>query len=1154
MDTRETNNLTSAIIETMNIVSKANASTSTLTIEARIKEVVDAGLGIYKVAYMENVFEASSAYINDTYDIDELVYILIPNGNFDKNKVIISRADKNRNAQTGSKEENVYIALGDSLIEALADVNLCSYIPSQISTTTLINSSLVASINDSYVYCLNCDIATNIPKEQRVKGNYGITFEFPLIQDNQEIIYPITLDVSNIKGDPYGFDVYTNQKYYFHIPENAIFDSNRDITIKYFVTDFLLQQSGMPTDIHFKNVEIISAWEIAKDNMQGYHAYLIPSNGSTFLDETEKTLIPILYYNGKKTDLKNYDCYWFKQNNKINSSSEKYHQLGGVGWEILNEKKDTFSAAGGSSGTQYVTNVYEYKVESRVIFMDTIYKCVLANSKNTSSATVTIRVQSPINIELFSDSESNTYITEVGNYANITFRYTPNTVVADTDTLCIRRVIKDRLNNIIGDIITEPLIKISGLVTTYENHFSIPVNLIDNRIVIQCALFNKVISDNMVKEIEMGIKELTLYSQDSSPFNIYLENDDRMFNYDAEGNSPCSYNYNGPVTSIIKNIPPITITKLTKNFTSGDTDFSDAEYLATRVEWLFPRTDTMLKNLYTSTGEIVVTERGEYIVISGSYNSLKSLSYGIQDTFDDKKQNNNIMLYVYFKNEVVSRSIHSINFSKDGQVGTNGSKYSAIITYEGVPYCGLEDNGIESKWQVIYAADVDKWYTYNPAKGNLLAVYGDYILRNNYSTPTTPFVLQAQLYSDGERVTTLTSNDIEWSIFDDDHRYDNISSPIRIKSNGQMYFLDNIKWEDPDYNFTAIVRAKIRAKKDNLDNSLTDSEEYVFAYYPIETMRVEKYSYLEDMFPCMIGGFSQVTYASDGCNPQYDSNNNFIFTNTKDRIDTTPFYDFEWKGSGVIRTVTVQQDESCKVTPATKYDNGVAKNYLKVAVLPKDNVDNIKTAKVNSITFDLQDLENQLSYYTYMKKAISIFNDNTFNYDNSVAIVSNSSSLFDIKSKLLTTEENMLAMLNNIKNNDLDDEEDPVIQDLIDKIDNMINSINNLIEKTKLLCFDSAGSAYMSSSVAEHTNFIINILNGDYLIINEDLRIYNALVQTTYKTYQEQVNSTFISNESAILALVSSLFTFAEDNRWAILSGTYPDVEDEEEEGDNDGV
>ncbi len=84
----------------VNTISKDNvaAAKNDATIDASIKSVVNIDIGQYKVEYQGNVFDAYSSDPLSTYDAGEQVYVLVPQGDFSKRKVILGRSEYKNNS------------------------------------------------------------------------------------------------------------------------------------------------------------------------------------------------------------------------------------------------------------------------------------------------------------------------------------------------------------------------------------------------------------------------------------------------------------------------------------------------------------------------------------------------------------------------------------------------------------------------------------------------------------------------------------------------------------------------------------------------------------------------------------------------------------------------------------------------------------------------------------------------------------------------------------------------------------------------------------------------------------------------------------------------------------------------------------------------
>lgn len=92
-------------------------STSVKTISGVIKEIVDEEKCIYKVEYMGQPIEVFSAG-NVHYQLEDYVYILLPQGDFSGKKIIISLVEPEAREGSGGEPVNV-IAISAEKITAL---------------------------------------------------------------------------------------------------------------------------------------------------------------------------------------------------------------------------------------------------------------------------------------------------------------------------------------------------------------------------------------------------------------------------------------------------------------------------------------------------------------------------------------------------------------------------------------------------------------------------------------------------------------------------------------------------------------------------------------------------------------------------------------------------------------------------------------------------------------------------------------------------------------------------------------------------------------------------------------------------------------------------------------------------------------------------
>lgn len=1148
MDTN-LNTLSSALLQSIDAMaqSAADSTDRTLTIEAKVVEVIDAGIGTYKVEYLGNTFEATAAHTEIVYDVDEMVYVIVPCGDFDKNKVILSPVSPVTATYASTQGGASFITLGDNLFASVADVELCTYHPhdadpagSDASPYVNINITGFAqlfkeALKDSRTFNFSCRIKTDIDKSRRSKGNYGLVLDIPVIQENTQKFYSVVLDINNIKGDPYNLSAEALQNFYFTLPADMEYDDSRVPDIRSFVVNFMGDYSDTaPNDIWIKDIRLLSTLEVAEDQMTGYYMTLTASQGTSFLasrTSDTKTIRPTIYLNGKVTQLKNFDCYWFKENCLIDTENEKFNRFGGLGWEILNTKTDTVIGNDGTETYQYVTNDYDWEITQESIHSCTRFKCVLVKGEDIVSQTIAIRnLAASTDIQLVSATGSNQYTGNVGKIRLVLRYYEAGITTINNSSAAVNYAWQrfDKLGNYIDnnfytiDRFNEK-VTINGK-TYFETEISYDTSEVDESNLIHCTVYTETAGSAKVIQNIIGTESILITTGAAPTYRVNVINGDKIYKYDADGDSPKVADYDGPLSSAIKAINPIEITL----FKPDGTEFTSDEYAVTKIEWLVPVNSLIKLDAAQKTD---TASNPGYYTISGSYNNYKSLSYDIANTYNKKKADNTIFIKAYFRDNI-AEGVANLRFLKDGEGGTNGSKYSAIVTWNGYGYGERNSAGLMNKMQLIYVVDHAAWYIYNPATGNI-----------------TPFnsnqaQFKVDLYCDGEKIT---AQEVSWTIFDVGYVYDGIKTPVTISTNGVLNLNGN-NWTDFSDNYCATIEAKCRGKKSGIDDSLTDSEEYVYAYYPIEMTYVRYYRYLEGIVPTLDGGYDQVIYASDGTNPQYDNSENFIITDSLYNNDAGDMYDYNWSGSFNVSVQKNSADKSCKVTPTTKFDNGAAKNFVRVSLVMSDNAASILSQKISDTQNALRIAKDRLNYYKQLQNAISILT--AFNYDSYVADLQKAGNLYQTKTNLVRTLEELLNRLEKIYSLCVNYEDaDSQIHSRINQINDIKNKIANLINYSNQLGINSSATTKIKQ-IAPSTLLIDEIIvTGKSLpfltTVNDSIKRYNNQVNTVYTNYYEQLNDDFVDLVSIVQQVVNALNNYTSNSKWNALVSSYHGISEQ---------
>lgn len=323
------------------------------TIQATIVEKISKA-GKYKVKYQDSDFIAYANNSDADYPAGTLVYVLIPNSDFEANKIIIDVVDKTQaDFLTPITSEDNYIDVSGSLISDSPEIGLCSYrrksgteefddmylLYDRDSGIDLVNLDSLQLTNNLFKadsFLCGAQFKTALSANQKMQGNYGLIVEIDFKNNINEDLTTkrYVLDINSIIGQPYNLSTYTRQYKVFGI------DSNKFASVKKifaFSDGFPNTASGRVHDIFLRNIEFKLMDEITED---GYIVYIDRDKPYFNTEDTSDSQIvlnaTVRLKNKVITDeLLTY--YWFKENSMVSMSSNKYVTCGGIGWECLND-------------------------------------------------------------------------------------------------------------------------------------------------------------------------------------------------------------------------------------------------------------------------------------------------------------------------------------------------------------------------------------------------------------------------------------------------------------------------------------------------------------------------------------------------------------------------------------------------------------------------------------------------------------------------------------------------------------------------------------------------------------------------------------------------------------------------------------------------
>lgn len=832
------------------------------TIQCTILKVQDAAIGKYKVKYQDSAFYAYSTTTDVTYTAGKSVYVLVPGNDMASNKTIIGTVDSlGADYINNISIENRYDIIGNNIASSEDIFGLCSYKSGGDSVVLYDSDNDINLINynaeaaDLYIkkgtaLLLGAYFKTDLPTEQKFRGNYGISFETIYADEAGEPVERnFIIDIDNMNGNPYNLVNFTKQISAYEL-DGLKFQSINKIQI--FSDNFPHTATGKEDDIFVKDIQIYSAEAIPEEELTNCGLSLITPQGIYFDNQSAATAVREIQaqvrVKGKAAsdDFSNLSFYWFKENVGITINSEKYNKLGGSGWECLNEynvidRTDPdhllieWNAAGSSISVMKRENAAK---ENR-------YKCVAVyNTDTILEKEITIyNLSSSYDITIASSNGTQFYF-DVGT----------------TNLSCL----------INGTLQTDSKYTYSwGAVdfygsfknleetsNTYEN---VAVNEIINYTVYKCSVW--------YDGDYIGTNSIILYNslEKAQNYNLVINNGVQVYKYDTNGIAPNNKSLDNPITLL-----PLTFTL----FDDMGQEIPASGIPGSAIKWKVPIDDTMI---------IIPNEYGTPTVEDGYYiyTNIYSLGYDIATRYNINASENNIELNIDYEG-VSYKAVTNLSFIKEGESGTNGTDFICKI----VP--NIATGELNDYPMVTYNEDTSNYsLNYTPTSQNLW--------------------FKVQLWHDGikifENVVSGNSNveqdeegnfkevDVSWSILQNKYTKNQSLNVITEDSNlsinaatGAVTF-DATEYTDP----ANIVKCTVTY----------DGMTY-YDTMPVIVSRIENSNYTLKLKKN--SGFRYAIYSTDGRYPQYDNNQPFeiVTLNQGTDISSTSTYIWEVYGSSYI--------------------------------------------------------------------------------------------------------------------------------------------------------------------------------------------------------------------------------------------------------------
>lgn len=896
-----------------NSVSNSNA---TITIKAEIVEIINPSRGIYKARYLSDAFEVyASAGLE--YAVGSMVYVLVPDGDFNKEKLIVGSAGAAYESAVQIGESDQYYEISDNLLTT-DNIALCSYkpeekeIPNEEIAMKLDIDNLNSCLSDggADTICFSLTLTTHLDQEQqRAQGHYGAALTFLIkqkyVEDDSSTIEE-TLELSTtagtILGNPYAVETPAIQYYYYSIDGNTFEVVPGSAKIKYYCKDFHANEEKTLNDIFFSNINVSACKKILAGEDQGYGLYIRAEKGRTFSKdekaEVSKKIIPDLRYKGVKINNKSLGfVQWFIEDETVEIGGEGYSKSAGAGWRSLNEINDNG-----------VISMPELDLK-RPTGYKTKYKCAVVYDEAINIAEFTIiNLASKCSVAITSTTGSTEFVDGPG--LNVTLQAS----VRDSQAAAAYIFNWSRLDKTGRKVETKldfsensPIEENEGIYICSQD-VSIPTAFVDKANTFKCTVLRDPGKGGAL--VNLGTAELTITVGPNQEYRLEI-NQNRVFKYDGQGNAPTSPSYKGPAASLITSIEPLVY----KIYKPDGTEFDATEYGVCKYTWSVPKNSLIQLDSKVEIQE----EDAEYYYIKGVGNNGEGIPFTISSRYNTyKAEISTIKLEVDFNGKIL-QDTSDIIFLKDGENGTNGTSYSAVVTYNDFVYNQFNNTNLI----MCYDSAKKEWY---------------YIKDNTLISVSSsqPFV-NTKVYLDGEEVNSGYT--VKYSWFDEQY----YANPCLYIDNGIIYANSSENaFKEPSGEEVHIIRAEVSIKGYKL-----------YAYYPIEVIYMASKPDDINILPKIEGGFTEVLYSSSRNQPML--NGAEVFSCNFDGVNwSVPVVKINKKDKSIIFIKNLE-DGLISVSMAQQLEHDNTKAYVK-AELGDYSV--LRPILVLSNRFDIPEMNN----------------------------------------------------------------------------------------------------------------------------------------------------------------------------------------------------
>ena len=454
------------------------------------------------------------------------------------------------------------------------------------------------------------------------------------------------------------------------------------------------------TDIVISNIRCEFLDALSEEELQGLALRITTPLGGFFYTNgglvrpESLQLYADLRVKGKKVNYseQKVSFYWFAKDARVDSKSPYYQQYGGVGWRCLNNPV----TGAGTNGIGFAADTYIKTINaSDCPAYENFYKCVALFKQDNETTALSV-ITSILN--LTKEDINNVWI-----YSSMGNDFTFNE--GKTDLTCrINGATQEELDSYSYHW-TRAID--GGSEELYQpedtTRFRKDINISEAHyfVTYSCSVYDQ--DDNLV-----GTAAVTLNNgEPSGQFRLVLNNGTQVFKYNADGVSPASPS--------VDELDRIDLSTLALSFDiyndkgqlvnlgEGQEKTRKAE-----IKWIWPSnseenpntqiegfdsmllpatitTDEQITPIYTFVRDSLESPSDGSFIERWAVVDQAQLSYNIQNTYDIEKTNNNIILEVDYQGQHLIATTN-FTFTKEGELGTNGTKYTTRITPKSSTY------------------------------------------------------------------------------------------------------------------------------------------------------------------------------------------------------------------------------------------------------------------------------------------------------------------------------------------------------------------------------------------------------------------------------------------------------------------------------------